>query len=95
MVKVVAKNVVLEENLDKVLKLCEEIIGETRKEDGCISYELFEGIEDPKVVTFIEEWESMEHLEKHFKTPHFERIVPQLGELMAKDGEVDIYQLKM
>lgn len=95
MVKVVAKNYVKKENVEKVLELCKELVEETRKEEGCIAYELFESNEDQTILTFIEEWTTQEALEAHFKSPHFVKIVPQLGDLMIKEGEVDLYSKKI
>jgi len=40
----------------------------------------------------IEEWESKDALDKHFKTEHFTKLVPMIGKL-RKSSEVNIYKL--
>ncbi len=45
-------------------------VAPTRKEDGCIRYDLFVDLDDPTKFTFIEEWESREALDKHGKSDH-------------------------
>jgi len=90
MIKVVAKNKVMNDKLETILKLYEELVRETRKEEGCILYELFQDMEDPSVLTMIEEWEDKASLDKHMKTEHFMRIVPMVGEFVT-DKSLNIY----
>jgi quinol monooxygenase YgiN len=93
MIKVVAKNALKEGVRDEVLTLLEEMIAKTRQEDGCIKYELYELDGDPNVLTFIEEWESMDKLSAHMNSEHFKRIIPLLGDYKASVVPVEIYTL--
>ena len=95
MIKVVAKNFAKEDKVNEVLRLCRELIDATRKEEGCKKYELYQDEKDSTIVTFIEEWESREALEKHLKSEHFTRIVPLLGNLMRKEAEMNVYNRLM
>ena len=90
MIKVVAKNKIKEDNLETVLSLYELLVKETRKEEGCILYELFQDIEDSSVLTMIEEWEDKASLDRHMKTEHFMKIVPIVGELVT-ESSLNIY----
>lgn len=45
-------------------------IAETRKEKGCIAYELFQSLGDPERLVFVEQWETREDLTAHSKQPH-------------------------
>ncbi|HOA20312.1 MAG TPA: putative quinol monooxygenase [Sedimentibacter sp.] len=92
MIKVVAKGYFLEGKAEEAIKLYEELVEKTRKEEGCISYSLFRDIEDDSILTMIEEWESKDALDKHFKTEHFTKLVPMIGKL-RKSSEVNIYKL--
>lgn len=92
MIKVVAKNNIKEGCMDTVLNLLEEMIALTRKEDGCIKYELYQNIEDSNIITFIEEWESMEKLDAHIASEHFKRIIPEVGKYNASEESIDIYK---
>ncbi len=88
MIRVVARNVVQQDNHETYLAVAKYLVMETRKEEGCISYELHQDLKDPNVFTMLEEWTSMDHLEAHFEAPHFKALVPKLGEL--KEGETDL-----
>ncbi len=88
---VVAKNILKEGKKEDVLKLVEVLIEETRKEEGCISYNLYEGSEDENILTFIEEWNSEEAFQLHLNSNHFKEIVPKLSEFM-ESSKLDVYK---
>ena len=92
MIKVVANETLKEGTKDKVLNLLDEMIEKTRQEDGCIAYELYEDINKPNTLAFIEEWESMDKLKAHFESEHFKRIIPQVAEYKAQDDPVGVYK---
>ncbi len=46
------------------------MIAATRKEDGCIFYDLTQSITSPNEFTFVERWTTRESLAAHFNTPH-------------------------
>ncbi len=90
MIKVVAKSYAKGENIEKILELTKEMVENTVKEEGCIKYEFFQDIKDPKVMLIIEEWESERALSLHMTSEHFKKIIPQLNELREKPSEVSI-----
>lgn len=91
MVKVVAKNFIQQDKINEAIELYRELVEKTRKEQGCIKYELYHDTQNPTILTMVEEWENRDFLEKHFKTEHFTRIVPMIGKFLAGDKEVNIY----
>lgn len=90
MIKVTAKSFAKGNKLDRILELSKEMVEKTVKEEGCIKYEIFQDVKDPKVMIIIEEWENEEALDRHMGSEHFKRIVPQLNELREKASEVNI-----
>ncbi|MCT4596095.1 MAG: antibiotic biosynthesis monooxygenase [Anaeromicrobium sp.] len=92
MITIVAKGVVKEENINKFKEYAQTLVEETRKEKGCISYNLYEDINDPKIITFIEEWEDQEAIDAHVKASHFVEIVPKLRDLQESETEVNLYK---
>lgn len=91
MVKVVARNYIQEHKIEEVIELYKELVELTRKEEGCIKYELYQDEKDKKIVTMIEEWENREALEAHLKSEHFTRIVPMLGKFRLKETDMNVY----
>jgi quinol monooxygenase YgiN len=49
------------------------LVGPTRKEDGCITYDLHRGADTPSSFLLHEVWESREAHRLHTQTPHFIR----------------------
>jgi quinol monooxygenase YgiN len=92
MIKVVAKANYYEDKVEDAIKLYEELVKETRKENGCISYSLFKDTKDPSILTMIEEWESQEALDLHIKSNHFTTIVPMISKF-RKSSELNVYEL--
>lgn len=93
MIAVYASSQVIEANVDAYLALAKEIIAETRKENGCISYELVRGLEKREQFAFTEKWTDMDALNAHMKTPHFTSIVPKMGALTTGDMSVAISEV--
>ena len=56
--------------LPQLLEAARAVIAGTRKEEGCIFYDLNQSITDPGQVVFVERWTSREALAKHFEQPH-------------------------
>lgn len=64
------------------------LIEPTRKDAGCIRYELWQGLTDSAQFTFVEEWESESHLEAHIQTARVQSTFRQLPELVVSDPVV-------
>jgi len=92
MINVVAASRVKKDCIEEFKQLARELVAETRKEAGCLSYGLFEDTNDGAALTLLESWESPAHLEAHFQTGHFKRIVPLLDGLKEDGGGVTVYK---
>jgi quinol monooxygenase YgiN len=79
-----------EADLKKVLL---GLIEPTRRETGCIHYELLENLEDPRELTLVEEWRSESALEAHFSTDHIAAALERFPELLAQKLDLRKYQL--
>jgi quinol monooxygenase YgiN len=49
------------------------LVNPTRKEEGCLRYDLYRSTETPGAYMFYEIWASREHHRQHTQTPHFLR----------------------
>ena len=63
---------------EKIKTLGTELVEISRKDEGNVSYDLFQSATRPLVMMFCETWESDALLDVHSKTPHFTRIVPEI-----------------
>ena len=76
--KVTAKKGSVESVRSELLKLIEP----TRRENGCLGYNLHQDNEDPAVFIFYETWESLACLDNHMNTDHFKNYVSAVGDLI-------------
>ncbi len=83
--KVVAIAETSADKAEELKKVCLGLIEPTRKENGCIAYELYQDSTNPGIFTFVEEWESKEHLDVHLKSPHLVAAGEAFGKLVTKD----------
>jgi quinol monooxygenase YgiN len=59
------------------------LVGPTRKEQGCLQYDLHRGADRPGTFLFHEVWASREHHAAHTRTPHFLRWNARKDALLA------------
>ena len=89
--RVVARKKLLADRKDEALAIYREMIELTRKEEGCVAYDLAQSNDDPDLVAVIESWESMDALNAHIASEHFGRLIPQLDEFTAEEYPIEIY----
>jgi quinol monooxygenase YgiN len=59
------------------------LVGPTRKEDGCLTYDLHRSAEGPSAFLLDEVWASREAHSRHTNTPHFLRWNARKDSLLA------------
>ena len=63
------------------------LAGPSRKEDGCLSYDLHRSVDTPGALLLHEVWASREAHNEHTRTPHFLRWNARKDALLAsRDG---------
>jgi quinol monooxygenase YgiN len=68
------------------------LVGLTRKEPGCLCYNLHQSKSDKTQFMFYEQWASKEALDAHGKTPHMKAPGGKLKDKTEKGGVV-FYEL--
>jgi quinol monooxygenase YgiN len=58
------------------------LVEPSRKDSGCITYDLHRDIQDPRTFVFFELWESLELLQAHGKAPHVAAFGAQRGDIV-------------
>jgi len=59
------------------------LISPTRKEEGCLQYDLHRSLDDPDLFLLHEVWASRQHHQAHYQTPHFLRWNARKDSLIA------------
>jgi len=95
MIKVIAHFYIKPEFVEKTENLFKELVEKSRKDKGCISYELFEVEGDTGHMVFIETWKDKNALDAHSKTEHFVRIIDELTTMSYKEALVTVMTQKL
>ena len=66
----ITMKVLMEKRMEMMQTLL-SMIEPTRKEKGCLSYDVFCDLEDNHVFNLIEEWETREDLDHHIRSERF------------------------
>ena len=89
--RVVARIKAKPEKVGEVRELLRGLVEPTRREFGCVSYELLQNREDPTDFTFVEEWESDAAFESHAASDHIKAIGPKLQPVVTDPPEIRTY----
>ena len=91
MIKIVAKMIIKEDQIEKFQNTAKELVEKSRAEEGNISYSLNQSTADPKVHCFIEIWKDQAAIDIHNASEHFTTILPILGEMAEEALPVDLF----
>lgn len=81
------------DKVNELLSVLSSLVEPTRKEVGCLSYELLQHNEDPTDLTLVEEWQNESTLELHIATKHFKDAMTKLSKLVAAEADIRKYHL--
>ena len=73
-------------------KLLTRLLAPTRKEAGCINYDLHVAPDDPSKFLFYENWTSEAHLNRHGETSHIQNLLVRVDELCAVPMKLDFWE---
>ncbi|WP_297982065.1 putative quinol monooxygenase [uncultured Methanobrevibacter sp.] len=79
-----------EEACEKIVEFAQDLIENSRKEDGNVDYNLYSNTGDGTLL-FVEQWESIDILGTHLKTEHFIKFGENIEDLVAEDLIIDVF----
>jgi len=91
--RVVARIQARPETVDAVRDVLVGLIPPTRRETGCILYELLQNEAEPTDFTFVETWTDGAALDAHLRTPHFLDAAARLPDLVAAEPDIRRYRV--
>ena len=71
------------DKVDELKRILMALVAPTRKEPGCLAYEVFQNLADPCDFTFVEEWASEAALDAHWAAPHVQEALARGVPLLA------------
>jgi quinol monooxygenase YgiN len=92
-VRVIARIAARSDTVEDVRNVLFGLIEPTRKEEGCVTYELLQSVADPTEFTFVEEWTSDAALEAHLATDHVQAVLAKTPSLLSGSPDIRRYTL--
>lgn len=68
------------------------LLAPTRKELGCLNYDLHRSPEDPTKFLFHENWTNKAALDAHLQSPHVKALLPRVDELCVAFPEIKVWE---
>ena len=68
------------------------LVAATRKEAGCLDYDLHVSAQDPGKFLFHENWASQADIDAHMKSPHVQAMLPRVDELCVAFPEITAWE---
>lgn len=91
--RVIARATAKPDHVRQVREILSALVEPTRREPGCLSYQLLESEADPTDFVFVEQWASAEAEQAHFMTPHVRSALQRLVGLLACEPQINRYRV--
>mgnify|MGYP003405297004 CR=1 FL=1 len=77
--------------IEELKALLSATIKDSKKEDGCLMYQVFQTKNNPVEFIAIDSWESEEALNKHYETSHYSHFINNFNEINQKQYKNDFF----
>jgi len=79
-------------NESQVRLLLLSLVAPSRKDAGCLNYDLHQGTNDPTLFLFHENWTSKAHLDAHLQKPDLQAALARVGQLVAEPPQITLWE---
>jgi quinol monooxygenase YgiN len=69
----------------------QNLLAPTRREKGCLNYDMHQSTLDSSLFLFHENWTSEDDLQRHFEAPHIKQWLKQAEALLAEPMELTLW----
>jgi quinol monooxygenase YgiN len=68
------------------------LVAPSRKDAGCLNYDLHQALDNPALFLFHENWTSKAHLDQHLQKPEFQAVLARVGQLAAEPPQITLWK---
>ena len=68
------------------------LVAPSRKDAGCLNYDLHQALDNPALFLFHENWTSKAQLDQHLETPDLQAVLARLGQLVAEPPQITLWE---
>jgi quinol monooxygenase YgiN len=77
----------------ELIEVAHKVASASRAEAGCISYRIYEDTERANEFVFVEEWQSEEALQEHFRTGHIAEFMGAVLATVVAPPDVQFHEI--
>lgn len=92
MIRIMARITSQPQAVTQLRQILQNLVGPSRKEAACISYELFQNDENPLEFVTMEQWTDQAGAEAHMATPHVADAIAKAGSLLAQPPQIQRFK---
>ncbi len=78
-------------NETELRQLLVSMVEPTRREAGCLNYDLHQSADDATRFVFHENWVSKADLDRHLASPHVTSVLSKVGPLLAEAPQITLW----
>ena len=68
------------------------LVAPSRKDAGCLNYDLHQALDNPALFLFHENWTSKGHLDQHLQKPDLQAVLGRVGQLVAEPPQITLWE---
>ena len=68
------------------------LVAPSRKDVGCLNYDLHQGLDNPALFLFHENWTSKAHLDQHLQQPELQAVLARVGQMVAEPPQITLWE---
>ena len=68
------------------------LLGPSRKDAGCLNYDLHQALDNPGLFLFHENWTSKAHLDQHLQKPDLQVALERVGQMVAEPPQITLWE---
>jgi quinol monooxygenase YgiN len=68
------------------------LVAPSRKDAGCLNYDLHQSLDNPAIFMFHENWTSKAHLDQHLQKPDLQAVLARVGQLVAEPPQITLWE---
>ena len=68
------------------------LVAPSRKDAGCLNYDLHQALDNPALFMFHENWTSKAHLDQHLQQPELQAVLARVGKLTAEPPQITLWE---
>jgi quinol monooxygenase YgiN len=68
------------------------LVAPSRRDPGCLNYDLHQAVDNPAQFLFHENWTSKAHLDQHLQKPDLQATLSRVGQLVAEPPQITLWE---